>query len=61
MFLGAIESNKWINNNKELSRNYHQGYRVYNSIGISNTILSNSMGGYGGYSGLYVVVEEKNV
>ena len=57
IFLGAIESNKWIDNGKELSRNFHQGYRVYDSVGISNTISSNSIGGLGGYSGLYLVIE----
>lgn len=60
IFVGAIESNKWLDNNKELSRNFHQGYRVYCSSGIANTIQANSIGGFGGYSGLYLVKDEQN-
>lgn len=55
IFVGAIESNKWLNNGKELSRNFHQGYRVYDSNGIANTIPSSSIGGLGGNTGLYLV------
>lgn len=57
-FLGGLESNMWLNNGKRLSRNYHQGYRVYSSFGISNTISSNSIGGLGGHSGLYLVIND---
>lgn len=59
IFVGAIESNKWLNNGKELSRNFHQGYRVYDSNGIANTLPSSSIGGLGGHSGLYLVKQNE--
>ena len=55
IFIGGLKSNLWLNNGKKLSRNYKQGYRVYDSNGISNTLNSSSVGGLGGYSGLYLV------
>ncbi len=55
-FVGAVESHFWLMDGKCLSRNYHQGYRVYSSLGLSNTISSNSIGGLGGHSGLYLVI-----
>jgi len=58
IFLGGIDSNKWINDGKNLSRNFKQGYRVYNSEGIATTLTSQSVGGLGGYSGLYLVEEQ---
>ena len=58
IFIGGLNSNLWLDNGKKLSRNYHQGYRVYSCYGISNTISSNSIGGFGGHSGLYLVIEK---
>ena len=58
IFVGAIESTKWLDNGKEFSRNFHQGYRVYDSNGIANTIAANSIGGLGGNSGIYLVIED---
>lgn len=58
VFLGGIKSNLWLEDGKQLSRNYHQGYRVYDSNGLSNTISSNSIGGLGGHSGLYLILEK---
>lgn len=55
IFLGGIQSNMWIKNGKQLSRNYKQGYRVFSSLGIAQTLVSQSMGGIGGYSGLYLI------
>jgi len=55
IYIGNIESNKWIKNYKCLSRNFHQGYRVYDSNGIAQTIPSSSIGGLGGNTGLYLV------
>ena len=60
IFLGGIESSMWLKNGKTLSRNYHQGYRVYSCFGIANTVTSNAIGGLGGYSGLYLVVEKND-
>lgn len=60
IYLGAIESNKWLNNNKNLSRNFHQGYRVYDSNGIANTISASSIGGFGGNSGIYLVNDKES-
>lgn len=61
IYLGAIDSNKWLNDSKELSRNFHQGYRVYSSVGIANTISASSIGGLGGNSGLYLVINERKI
>ena len=55
IFLGAVESTKWLKNDKNFSRNFHQGYRVYDSNGIANTIQSSSIGGLGGNTGIYLV------
>ena len=57
-FLGGIAEHMWINNGKHLSRNYKQGYRVYDSQGIASALVSQSVGGLGGYTGLYVVKEK---
>lgn len=57
IFLGGIDNKFWIDNGKYLSRNFHQGYRVYDSNGMAQTLISESRGGLGGYSGLYLVRE----
>lgn len=57
VFLGGLEKNKkWVANNKELSRNYSQGERVYRSEGKSACLNSNS-GGTGGKTGLYAIAQ----
>ncbi len=58
-FVGGIKSNKWLDNGKNLSRNYKQGYRVYDSDGIACALTAQGTGGLGGYSGLYLVRENK--
>lgn len=58
IFIGGIDSNLWLNNGKRLSRNFKQGYRVYNSIGIASAITSNSLGGIAGYGGLYLIINK---
>lgn len=60
IFLGGLESSLWLNNGKKLSRNFRQGYRVYDSRGLANTLPSSSIGGLGGNSGLYLVIEVDN-
>jgi len=60
IFVGGIQSNLWLNNGKKLSRNYKQGYRVYSSEGISNTLTSSNIGGLGGHGGLYLVSKRIN-
>ncbi|WP_297419410.1 DNA (cytosine-5-)-methyltransferase [Clostridium sp.] len=55
-FIGGIDSDKtdkWIDNGKELSRNYKEGYRVYDSEGISACQKTNG-GGLGSNTGLYI-------
>ena len=52
-FIGGIESNKRIEDGKELSRNYKEGYRVYESNGVAACQKSNG-GGIGSYTGLYL-------
>lgn len=60
IFLGGLESSLWLDNGKRLSRNFRQGYRVYDSRGLANTLPSSSIGGLGGNSGLYLVIEVDN-
>ena len=57
IFVGGVESNKWLDDGKSLSRNFKQGYRVYDSNGIASALTQN-VGGLGGYTGLYVVYEK---
>lgn len=60
IFVGGIESNKWLDNGKNLSRNYKQGYRVYDSDGTACALTAQGTGGLGGRSGLYLVREKKS-
>lgn len=54
-FVGGIDTtDKWIENEKVLSRNYKEGYRVYDSDGVACCQKSNG-GGIGSYTGLYKV------
>lgn len=55
-YLGGIGEPNRLNDGKELSRNYKEGYRVYDSDGLSATIKANG-GGLGGCSSLYMVNE----
>ena len=59
IFIGGIDSNLWLDNGKQLSRNFKQGYRVYNSEGIACSITTNG-GGLGGCTGLYLIETENN-
>jgi len=53
-FVGGIDTtDKWIENDKDLSRNYKEGYRVYDSEGIACCQKSNG-GGLGSNTGLYL-------
>ena len=54
-FVGGVDTdktNKWIDDNKSLSRNYKEGYRVYDSEGVACCQKSDG-GGIGGKTGLY--------
>ena len=56
-YVGGIlseKSKKWLDDGKQLSRNFPQGSRVYRSDGISSTIASQA-GGLGAKTGLYQV------
>ena len=47
VFIGGITNNKvnkWIDNEKILSRNFKQGYRVYSEFGKSPTLTANGGG-----------------
>lgn len=59
IFVGGIYGNLWLDNGKQLSRNFKQGYRVYNSEGIACSITTNG-GGLGGCTGLYLIERENN-
>lgn len=53
-FIGGIDTtDKWIDNNKDFSRNYKEGYRVYDSEGIACCQKTNG-GGLGSNTGLYL-------
>ena len=54
--VGGIESNKWLDNGKNLCRNYKQGYSVYDSDGIACALTAQGIRGLGGYSGLYLII-----
>lgn len=56
-YIGAIMSEnnqKWLEDGKELSRNFPQGQRVYSTNGLSSTLCGNA-GGLGGKTGLYCI------
>lgn len=59
IFVGGIDSNLWLDNGKQLSRNFKQGYRVYSSEGIACSITTNG-GGLGGCTGLYLIETEND-
>jgi len=53
-FVGGIDTtDKWIDNDKDFSRNYKEGYRVYDSEGIACCQKTNG-GGLGSNTGLYL-------
>lgn len=59
IFVGGLKKNKkWIDNEKDLSRNFSQGERIYNSEGIAQSI-SSTQGGTGQKTGLYLVEHKK--
>jgi len=55
---GIISKKKWLDNGKNLSRNFSQGNRVYSIYGKSCCITANA-GGLGGKSGLYYLEDGK--
>lgn len=59
IFVGGIDSNLWLDNGKQLSRNFKQGYRVYSSEGTACSITTNG-GGLGGCTGLYLIEREND-
>ena len=60
IFVGGIDSNLRLDNGKQLSRNFKQGYRVYSSEGIACSITTNG-GDLGGCTGLYLIETENNI
>ena len=53
IFKHGLEEGRWLHDGKNLSRNYHEGYRVYSFDGKASSLTRQSKGGKGGYSGLY--------
>jgi len=55
-YIGGIKGKRdmWLKDNKQKSRNFSQGQRVYSSDGIASTIAGNA-GGLGGKTGLYAI------
>ena len=59
-FVGGIDTGKmWLDNGKNLSRNFKQGNRIYNAEGIACSQTANG-GGLGGPTGLYAVHDPYN-
>lgn len=58
-FIGGIGEKDWVGDDKQYSRNYPQGNRVYDSEGIACSQTAQG-GGIGSYSGLYKVEENIN-
>lgn len=59
IFVGGIGENMWLDDEKKLSRNFKQGYRVYSSEGTACSITTNG-GGLGGCTGLYLIEREND-
>ncbi len=56
-YIGAVMSEKnkkWLDDGKQLSRNFPQGSRIYDAKGIATTLASQA-GGLGAKTGLYAV------
>ena len=60
IFVGGFKGkNMWLNNGKTLSRNYRQGNRVYSDEGLATALTSQSVGGMGGETSLYMTMKNK--
>lgn len=59
-FVGGIGDKDRVGDGKKLSRNYSQGERVYNSEGISTTLMASNVGGDAGPTSLYAVYDDYN-
>ena len=56
-YVGAVMSEKnkkWLDDGKQLSRNFPQGSRIYDAKGIATTLASQA-GGLGAKTGLYAI------
>lgn len=51
---GTTDKPNWVENGKDISRNYKQGSRIYDSQGIASTLTARGVGGEGGHTGLYL-------
>jgi len=62
-FVGAVVSDKGSKrkDGKDLSRNFREGQRVYDSEGIASALTSTGKGSDGGATGLYKVYEEPKI
>ena len=56
IFVGGVESNKWLDDGKSLSRNFKQGYRVYDSNGIACSQTTNGGGTWQLYRSIYSIL-----
>lgn len=52
-FIAGIERGRRLEDGKSLSRNFSEGYRIYDVEGKSATLTARTKGGEGGYTGLY--------
>lgn len=57
-FVCGLEQGRRLDDGKNLSRNYSEGYRVYSENGKSVCLTAKTKGGLGGYTGLYLTSEE---
>lgn len=53
IFEAGLEKGRRLEDGKNLSRNYGEGYRIYSPEGKAATLTSQPKGGEGGYTGLY--------
>lgn len=60
VFNGGIESGRRLNDGKNFSRNYREGYRLYSANGKASSISAQPKGGPGGYTGLYDIEDDAN-
>ncbi len=55
IFIGGFEEGRRLEDGKNLSRNFSEGYRVYSAEGKTATLTAQSKGGLGGAIGLYAI------
>lgn len=55
IFVGGLESGRRLDDGKDLSRNFREGYRIYSDQGKAAALSAKPKGGAGGYTGAYQI------